>query len=246
MPSTIVAATFVLLAVLHSAMGERLLLTPLLASPLPSLPIGRWLGGRTLRFAWHATSVAWLALAVVVLEPSSALVVASLALLFSGAVTFAATRGRHFAWVLMVAGGLVGLQVLTAARASLMGALLLVAVAALHLGWVLGLRWGSSVAVPTVDGRASFHPSRWLTLVAGAAFSFGALVAVQASRGGIWRWLALAGAVVCLARVVGDARLVGLFKRVRGTPFATWDDLLFTPLSFGLALCFAVVAAGPA
>lgn len=37
-----------------------------------------------------------------------------------------------------------------------------------------------------------------------------------------------------------------LVKRVRGTPFATWDDLLFTPLSFGLALCFAVVAAGPA
>ncbi len=140
MPNTIIAATFLLLAVLHSVLGERLLLAPLRSSPLPPMPIGRWLGGRTLRFAWHATSVAWLALGAVVLEPSKALGVASLALGFSGAV----------------------------------------------------------------------------------------------------------GAVVCLARVVGDARLVGLFKRVRGTPFATWDDLLFTPLSFSLALCFAVVAAGPA
>ena len=44
------------------------------------------------------------------------------------------------------------------------------------------------------------------------------------------------------ARAVGDFRFVGLFKRVRGTRFACWDSLLFTPLCLVIALSAAIVA----
>jgi hypothetical protein len=50
------------------------------------------------------------------------------------------------------------------------------------------------------------------------------------------------GAVLA-ARAVGDFRLVGLFKRVRGTRFARYDSLVYTPLCLALAAgCFAVAA----
>ena len=44
------------------------------------------------------------------------------------------------------------------------------------------------------------------------------------------------------ARVVGDLRWVGLFKRVRGTPFAWWDTWLYVPLAGLLALAALLVA----
>ena len=49
------------------------------------------------------------------------------------------------------------------------------------------------------------------------------------------RWLCSALAVAMAARAVGDFRLVGFFKRVRGTRFARLDTMLFTPLCLLLA-----------
>ena len=52
------------------------------------------------------------------------------------------------------------------------------------------------------------------------------------------RWPFVAGTwtlvAVFLGRVVGDFRVVGLFKRLRGTAFAWWDAWLFVPL-----VCFS-------
>ncbi|MBM4783822.1 MAG: DUF3995 domain-containing protein [Archangiaceae bacterium] len=239
---TLVAATFVLLAVLHSILGEVLLLGPLLSAPLPQLRMGRWLGARTLRFAWHLTSLAWVGLAASALSPAQVPLIASATLLVSGLVAFIGSRGQHFAWAVFVAGGLIGLDALPDQVAALVAGGLLVVISALHVAWAFGFRGGSSVAIPSVEGRAAFRPGPVLTLAVAVAFATGAVVAWQAPSGGGWRWLAIAGAVVCGARTIGDAKLVGLFKRVRGTPFSAWDDLLFTPLSFVLALCFGVLA----
>ncbi|HMD03843.1 MAG TPA: DUF3995 domain-containing protein [Candidatus Binatus sp.] len=49
-------------------------------------------------------------------------------------------------------------------------------------------------------------------------------------------------ALVFAARVVGDLRWVGLFKRVKGTPFAWWDTWLYVPLAGLLALAALLVA----
>jgi hypothetical protein len=70
-------------------------------------------------------------------------------------------------------------------------------------------------------------------------------------RLGLWgqwlpRWPFVAGAwtlvVVFGARVVGDLRWFGLFKRTTGTQFSCWDNWLYVPLSGLLALAALLVA----
>jgi hypothetical protein len=43
------------------------------------------------------------------------------------------------------------------------------------------------------------------------------------------------GAVFVL-RAIGERKLVGFFKRVRGTAFARWDTWLFSPLCLALGV----------
>jgi len=245
MNTLILAGSLIVLALAHSVLGERLLVGPLVAAHWPRLPLGRRFGKRVLRFAWHLTSLAWVGLAAVALRPEAAITIVGLAAVASGVVAFVASRGAHFAWAFFLAGGIAGLSgPSAAATAALLVSGILVCVAALHVAWALGLRWGLDVAVPDVHGAPALRPGRALTLLVAVLLAFGAVVALLATSGGLWRWLAVAGAFVCAARTVGDARLVGLFKRVRGSGFATWDDLLFTPLSFVMAVGFTLVAWG--
>ena len=48
--------------------------------------------------------------------------------------------------------------------------------------------------------------------------------------------------VVFLARSLGDFRLVGFFKRVKGSPFARLDTWVYTPLCLLLGLAIVFVA----
>jgi Protein of unknown function (DUF3995) len=121
------------------------------------------------------------------------------------------------------------------------------ALALMHVYWAFGGRVGKSVAVPEVNGRQAFVPSKAGTLAVGAALFFaasvvaiaGGLVGVGGYRGP-FRVLAFGLSATFLARAVGDFRLVGFFKRVRGTRFAFLDTTVFAPLClvFGLAVLY--------
>jgi hypothetical protein len=117
--------------------------------------------------------------------------------------------------------------------------------AAVHLAWALGLRWGAAAAVPEVAGRLAFHPPPWLTvLVALALLAAAGLLLALGTGGRPPAWVAWGGgtaAVVFGARTLGDLHLVGLFKRVGGSAFARWDSLLYTPLCFALSAAFVWV-----
>ena len=122
-------------------------------------------------------------------------------------------------------------------------ALVFALLGALHVFWALGGRLGFGSAVPEVDGQRAFTPTPAATfavalalfvasgLVLGKAGVFGSLAPAS-----LFKWPVLALGVVFLARAVGEFRLVGVFKRVRGTSFARWDTWLFTPLCFGISL----------
>lgn len=240
-----------LLAVGHSALGERALLRPLFAAELPPLPLPPLLARRTLRFAWHLTSLAWLALAWALLTTEQAAPAVAVLMLVSGVVTFASTRGAHFAWALFLAGGLGAAQVAMPAGTAVVvvacaGAVALAAIAALHVAWGLSLTtWGLRAAIPEVAGRPLFKPGFAAALVVAAALAFAAQLLL--SLAGLIdqvpcaRTLGAAAVVVFALRTVGDLRTAGLFKRVRGTPFARSDTEVFTPLCFALAAAFAWV-----
>ncbi len=249
------AALLAMVAALHSGLGERFVVQPAIGAD--------WGPGResmflkaTLRFAWHLTSLAWVGMALLLLLDGSTAVrnVVSGVALISGAVAFVASRGRHLAWpiFLFVATfaqvGSRGLLPFPEAYRPVLGAMvgsLLALLAALHVFWALGGRWGMEASVPADrSGAPLFEPPRVAScLVALALFGFGAVV-YRVAGGGAPVWFTgfvAAGAVVFALRGIGDFRYCGLFKQVRGTLFSRCDTELYVPLCFGLSWCLLVI-----
>lgn len=107
MSAALLAAAALLLAIglAHSYLGERYILVRLFRRELPKLFGSDWFTRRTLRFAWHLTSVAWwgfgallAALAAGRDARAAALLATAVTFALSAAVTAAASRGRHLAW----------------------------------------------------------------------------------------------------------------------------------------------------
>jgi hypothetical protein len=118
-----------------------------------------------------------------------------------------------------------------------------VALSLVHVYWALGGRLGKLAAVPEQSGRKAFQPSVGATLFVATGLALCAvLVATTAGlldvpQSGRWsRWLSYGLGLALLARAVGDFRLVGFFKRVRGTRFAQLDSLVYAPLCLLLAV----------
>ena len=124
----------------------------------------------------------------------------------------------------------------------------LFALGLVHVYWGFGGRFGKAVAIPERDGRPSFVPSKGATfVVAGCLFAAAFVVLVAAhtittSFAPAARIATFGLAVVFAGRVVGDFRLVGIFKKVRGTRFARLDDVVYVPLCLALAIGVGYVA----
>lgn len=108
---------------------------------------------------------------------------------------------------------------------------------------------GESSAVPTVDGKPLFVPSKKSTLaVAFVLFLFALLIAATAgmvSLGvpkNLLTWACYALALGLLARAIGDFKYVGFFKKVRESRFAWMDTLVYSPLCLLLSAGVAAVA----
>ena len=91
----------------HSVLGERYLLRRFLRRhDLPPLFGGTKFTARTLRFAWHLTTLAWwgfAAILVLLARQSFSFQnlswVLALTFLASGSLTVVVSRGQHLAWV---------------------------------------------------------------------------------------------------------------------------------------------------
>lgn len=111
------AALIVALGLAHSYLGERYLLQRLFRrEDLPRLFGSAEFTRRTLRFAWHVTSVAWLGLAAVLvllarppLSARSLGLAVGLAFLVQGVIALAGSRGRHLSWPIFLAVGILAI-----------------------------------------------------------------------------------------------------------------------------------------
>ncbi len=202
----------------------------------------RWATERILRFAWHLTSVAWVAMALAVLDVPLLVSIAAMSLV-SATIIFVMLRG-HLAWPLFLLAGSAALHADGQLDGPLLQAsgvlttLLLLAAAGVHVYWAAGGTWMIDRALPTTS-TPSVAPGPLLTvLVAGALIVFGALVGLVTFDTGpsALRWVVVAGVVVFSLRAIGDTKLVGFTKSVRNTAFAVADDRWFTPLIVFLAL----------
>lgn len=108
----IAAAMCIVIGIAHSYLGERYILIRLFRrTDLPTLFGDDWFTRRTLRFAWHLTSIAWWGFAALLLlanNPDANLRLWMLRLIagvfgISGLLTLGASRGRHLAWIVFLA-----------------------------------------------------------------------------------------------------------------------------------------------
>ena len=124
--------------------------------------------------------------------------------------------------------------------------------ASVHVYWAFGGRIAMVAAIPELRGAPSFVPGRIATLlVASSLFSCAALVG--AASGFIdapvpavaIQWSCFGLALLLLLRAIGDFRLVGFFKTVRGSRFAWLDSALYSPLCLALAVGVFLVSWKP-
>jgi hypothetical protein len=124
-----------------------------------------------------------------------------------------------------------------------------VLLASIHVYWAFGGRIARVAAIPELRGSPSFVPGRFATLlVACALIACAALVGAASGfvdaplSAGATQWGCFGLAVLLLLRAIGDFRLVGFFKTVRGSRFAWLDSALYSPLCLALAAGVFAVA----
>lgn len=107
----VAAGLAVLLGAAHSYLGERYILMRLFRrAPLPALFGSDVFTRRTLRFAWHLTTVTWWGIAAAFWAlgrggAGDGIRVLAVTFLVSGMITVVASRGRHLAWIVFLAIG---------------------------------------------------------------------------------------------------------------------------------------------
>lgn len=98
----------ILIGLIHSFLGEKYILIRLFRRDnLPKLFGSDWFTKRTLRFAWHITSIAWWGFAVILYflaNPNSdthANIFLTISAVFavSGFISLIFSRGKHLSWL---------------------------------------------------------------------------------------------------------------------------------------------------
>jgi hypothetical protein len=110
-------AAVLVAGLIHSWLGERRLIGPLLApGARHGLLETSGFARATLRFAWHLTSIAWWGFAAVLLvaaqrptDGRDISIVVAATFIVTGLVTLYGSRGRHFSWLFFLAIGALAL-----------------------------------------------------------------------------------------------------------------------------------------
>ena len=99
-------ALILFIGLAHSYLGERYILIRLFRRPVPKLFGSDEFTRKTLRFAWHITTIAWIGFAAILwqvhgdqVSDSSLLRVVGTVFGLSAIVALLASRGRHLSWL---------------------------------------------------------------------------------------------------------------------------------------------------
>jgi len=120
----------------------------------------------------------------------------------------------------------------------------------LHLYWAFGGEVGTQKAIPKIDGKPAFVPSKFITIIVALALAICGVVALIlgfSSQVSIvfLQYVIYLGwflASVFFLRAIGDFNLVGFFKKIKGSEFAKYDTLLYSPLCLVQSFVFVALA----
>ena len=122
--------------------------------------------------------------------------------------------------------------------------ILLICIALIHFYWALGGNWGLDKATPVdMNGIKFSTPFLLLTALVGIAMLWFAYIAYALWQENSDACIIYAGwsiGVVFLLRVLGDFKMVGIFKRVKCTEFSKYDTYFYIPLCLFIGVSFIV------
>lgn len=94
------------IGIIHSVLGERYILIRLFRQPLPKLFGSDEFTRKTLRFAWHITTLAWFGFAALLIQihldrgtTSALLMTIAATFAITALVALIASRGKHLSWI---------------------------------------------------------------------------------------------------------------------------------------------------
>ncbi|MEN0046449.1 MAG: DUF3995 domain-containing protein [Bacteroidota bacterium] len=120
----------------------------------------------------------------------------------------------------------------------------------LHFYWVFGGRWGLNNALPqTKKGEKVMLPGLLPTIIVGSglcSFALFYLVNLGWFTINLPEWTIKIASwgipIIFLLRAIGDFKYAGLFKKIKQTDFAKWDNRLYTPLCLFIGILGVWVA----
>jgi hypothetical protein len=130
---------------------------------------------------------------------------------------------------------------------SLATALILAAIALLHLYWFLGGLYGLYSASANLKGDEKFKPSKAITFSLFFIFTLLSVLSILLALSNIpfksvWIFLGYTVSVAFIARAIGDFRYVGIFKKNHSSDLSKKDTWLFSPLCLLLGIAFMVLS----
>ncbi len=100
------ALLVIFIGLVHSVLGEKYILIRLFRKPLPKLFGNDEFTKKTLRFAWHVTTIAWFGFAAILVQlswnnASETNVLLAIAATFgiTGLIALIASKGKHLSWL---------------------------------------------------------------------------------------------------------------------------------------------------
>ncbi|MBY0024988.1 hypothetical protein J2W97_004739 [Paenibacillus jamilae] len=121
----------------------------------------------------------------------------------------------------------------------------------MHVYWVFGGQTGAKAAIPSTGTDLLFKPSKIGTSIVAFLLALAAWFVLQLGGVAPFRFFHSfysfysygAGLLSSLfiLRSIGDFKWVGFFKRKKGTVFAKWDTVLYSPLCFLLGTAILMI-----
>lgn len=120
----------------------------------------------------------------------------------------------------------------------------------LHFYWGLGGAIGRDYALPTENGKVLINPGKIMTLMVGAVLIGFAVIAYRLHFYDL-RSISYRDSLIAMGwvlsgiftlRGIGEFRAVGLFKKIKSSPFAHYDTRFYTPFSLSMGMVFAALA----
>ncbi|PJZ53308.1 DUF3995 domain-containing protein [Leptospira adleri] len=121
--------------------------------------------------------------------------------------------------------------------------LILLFLSGIHFYWLSSGQTVGNKVIPTVNGKSAFQPGKFATATVGILLLVSSLAPIGSTienpfgiSKSTFQYGSYFLSAIFFLRAMGEFRLVGFFKSVKGTSFAEYDTKYYSPLCLFLSV----------